>query len=568
MRFDASEGTFLSNGLMALLVFLLGLVVGFPAATLGIGFFVDNAVPVVAAMLTVLVLVLVGVGLVIVYRQRIWNAVFRRGQVEAEGLVGPLTDLVRHVVEQKADNAIGSARELGELVVARYAWIMTRRWMLATVTTLVVAIAALAGAALLFQQNQLLRDQSELLAQQNDRIAEQTTLLEAQIQLGEAQRSTAIVPEILAIGAAIGEETTALAANGRTEASFAAAELSDALRARIVAATNTARPYRHAQSPLSELSETELTAAAVARRGDLPGVLAQYDAVQAQQPGARPLAELGVATGELTDRESSPERGQLISLLYNSGIRDTEVLTYAGADFSFAELRQPTLADMSFRHAMLRFADFSRIQVRNVDFRGGLLDHIRFRGSRIVDSDFSALAAAEVQAPFAQEANGAATPSQLHGADFTSAFVYRTGYRGAWMVAADFDAAFVGSVDFTNTDLSAATFRGAVIYDSTFEGAQLGSVDLERAIVFAPDFLEALAAASATAEDGTHSFVAARWRLEPISLEELAEHPQIGAIVDELPDGGAALAGLTPYRIVRVGEFETMANPAGGIIPP
>ncbi len=444
IRFDSSEGSFLSNGLMALLVFLLGLVVGFPAATLGIGFFVDNAAPVVAAMLAVLILVLVGVGFVIVYRRRIWNAVFQRGQVEAEGLIAPLTDVIRHVVEHKADNAIGSARELGELVVARYAWVMTRRWMLATVTTLVVTIAALAGAALLFQQNQLLRDQSILLAQQNDRIGEQTTLLQAQIQLGEAQRSTAIVPEILAIGAAIGQETTALAADGRTTASFSAAELSDALRARIVAATNAARPYRHAQSPLSELTEAELTAAAVARRTDLPVVRADYDAVQAQQPGARPLSELGVATGQLTDRESSPERGQLISLLYNSRILDTEVLTFAGADFSFSELRQPTLAGMSFRHAMLRFADFSRVQVRNVDFRGGLLDHIRFLGSRVVGSDFSALEASEVVAPFTPESNGAQTPSQMHGADFTSAFINETAFRSAWLVAANFDAAFVG----------------------------------------------------------------------------------------------------------------------------
>ena len=360
-RFNSGEGSFLSNGLMALLVFLLGLAVGFPAATLGVGFIVDNAVPAVAAMLAVLVLALVGAGFIIIYRRRIWNAVFRRGQVEAEGFVAPLTDVVRYVVRQKAEEAIVSARELGELVVARYAWIMARRWMLATVTTLLVGMAALAGAALLFQQNQLLREQIVLLAQQNDRISDQTALLEAQIQLGEAQRSTAIVPEILAIGAAIGEETTALAEDGRAAPTFHAAELSDALRARIVAATNAARPYLHAQSPLSVLSEPEITAAAVARRTDLPGVLAQYDAVQAEQPGARPLSELGIATGELTDRKSSPERGQLISLLYNSRINDTALLTYVGADFSFAELRQPMLMGMSFRHALLRFADFSRI---------------------------------------------------------------------------------------------------------------------------------------------------------------------------------------------------------------
>ena len=192
---------------------------------------------------------------------------------------------------------------------------------------------------------------------------------------------------------------------------------------------------------------------------------------------------------------------------------------------------------------------------------------MRFRGSRVVGSDFSALAADEVELPFGADPSRGPTPTSMHGADFTSAFIYDTAYRGTWLVAASFDAAFLGAVDFTDADLSAATFRGAIIYDSRFDGAELGSVDLEGAIVFQADFLETLAAV-AVAADGTSSFVAARWQLQPISQEVLAEHPQAQFLATELHDGGDALVALTPFRIVRVGEFETIPNPAGGIIPP
>jgi len=556
--FPSSEGGFLANGLMVLLVFVLGVAMGFPAATLGVGFLVDNAVPVLGGMMAALIVVLAFTGIVIAYRRRIWSALFRRGEIEAERLAGPLADIARFAAGRQIPEAARSAREFAELAVARYAWIMTRRWMLATVTALVVAIAALAGAALLFQQNQLLREQSGLLAEQNQRISDQTALMQAQIQLGEAQRSTAIVPEILAIGEALGEETAALAAGGRTEQIFDAGELSNALRARIVAATNSARPYRHLVSANAELNEIEILITALARRTDLPGMLGQYEQWQETQPLARPLAELGRPTDALTDREVSPERGQIITLLYNSGIRDTVTLTFAGADFSFAELRQPMVAGMSFRHAMLRFADFSGVSLTGAEFRAGIIDHIRFRGSSIADTRFDSIAGADLEAPYTPLP---ATPfwyTEMNGADFTAASITGTTFRNVRAVAANFDGALLVGSDFTGAELGAATFRDAVIYDCVFAEAGMASVDFDGAIVFDEAFLTGLRAASLD-----QSFLADRFTLEPLPPEIVVEHPQFlnidTGVLAELETGA-----VTAYRVVRIGEFE--AGPDGGAV--
>jgi len=546
---------FFSNGATAIMIFVLGVLTGFPAATLGVGFFIDNAVPVFGGMVAVLLIALTMMGLVIAFRRRIWQALFRRGEIEAERIAGPLASLVRFAAERKVDEATLAAREVAELAIARISWVLTRRWMITTLTALVAAVAALAAAALLFQQNQLLRAQADLLAEQNNRISEQTILLDTQIQLGEAQRSTSIVPEILAIGAAIGEETSALADDGRPASIFFAGELSLGLRARIVAATNAARPYRHLVSGRSGLSEIEIVAAAVKRRTDLPGTIASYERWQQSQPLARPLEELVQPSDQLTDRETSPERGQLISLLYNSRVLDTEALSFAGADFSFAELHQPELGPISFRHGRLRFADFSEIALQEVDFGAAWLEHARFHNAKVIDVRFSSLGSDEIAPPYARDPALPVWHTRMSGADFTGAFIDGSRFVAVEALAANFDGAFVGECDFTNASLSASTFREAILFKSSFEGASLASVDFDRAIVFDEDFLEQLA----TAAGGT--FLAERYRLDPMTLEEIADHPHGLNAPQELRDG-LTNGTITPWRVVRTGEFETVPDSA------
>lgn len=189
---------------LAGLLFFLGLICGVPLAMFSVDMIVDNAPAVFMAMFGVLLLAALLTAVIVAFRRPLLRTVVRRSEVELERFARPLADVARFAAEQKVREATDAAREVGELMLARFAWVSTRRWMVATITAFVAAIAALSGSVLLLQQNQLLQQQTE-------RIVEQNTLLAQQIELGEAQRSTSIVPEILAIGEAIGEETATLA---------------------------------------------------------------------------------------------------------------------------------------------------------------------------------------------------------------------------------------------------------------------------------------------------------------------------------------------------------------------
>ena len=271
-----------------------------------------------------------------------------------ERFARPLSEVARFAALQKVAEATESARDLAELVLARYAWVSTRRWLMATITAFIAAIAALAGSALLFQQNQLLRTQIGLMQDQNGRIEEQNRFIQSQIELGEAQRSTAIVPEILEIGAQVAQEVAGF--NTFAGDQPAIALLSPGLRARIIAATTAARPYRYLRNPLTDLDENLLMSSGLLRRTDLAAsatVRQQLDAAS----GAVQFA--GEQTGVMSDRPLSPERGQIIGLLISNGLTDFSTLN--GADFSFAEVRSASTGSaIRFHFAALRFANFDR----------------------------------------------------------------------------------------------------------------------------------------------------------------------------------------------------------------
>ena len=69
--FDSAEGGLMSNSLVVLLVFLLGVAMAFPAATLGLNFLVDNAVPVLSGMMAAFVVLLAFAAIVIAFRHAV-----------------------------------------------------------------------------------------------------------------------------------------------------------------------------------------------------------------------------------------------------------------------------------------------------------------------------------------------------------------------------------------------------------------------------------------------------------------------------------------------------------------
>lgn len=131
---------------IAIVVFIVGVVVGFPLATFGVEFVTSNGGLVFGLLFGFLVLVLVVTAILMIFRRQIWESLFKRGEVEMERFARPLSEVARFAALQKVAEATESARDLAELVLARYAWVSTRRWLMATITAFIAAIAALAGS--------------------------------------------------------------------------------------------------------------------------------------------------------------------------------------------------------------------------------------------------------------------------------------------------------------------------------------------------------------------------------------------------------------------------------------
>ena len=530
------------------LVFVLGVMTGFPVAIFGFDFLVAHAAIAFAVLFGLLFLLTIAGVVIISLRQRIWQRLFQQGDIELHRLADPLREVVRLSSERRIAEATVAASDLARVVMARYAWIVTRRWIIGAVTGFVAVIAALAGSALLFQQNQLLRTQGDLMREQTERLTEQTRLLQTQIQLGEAQRSTSIVPEILAIGGAIAEETTALPpVRGGGEGTD---RLSPALRARIVAATLAARPYRYLAYGFDRLDDDAVVNAAIERRTDLPLTQAEVAAAGAARAAAWQTgdADPRQAAGELTDRIVSPERGQILGTLYNAGLRDVTRLTFEGADFSFAEVRHDVLAGIDLRFANLEFADFSRVALAGAKFNAARLDHARFRVGQLGDADFSSTLNEDVPAPFEGHALLGYRPTRLVGADFSMADMEGARFMAVQAISASFDGAAVFNADFSGALLLAATFRNAVLYGTSFLHADLTKSDFAGAVVFEPGFLDRVAA---EALGGT--FDPSHYRLERISDELMATHPNLNALA-RLPT--EVQNNQPPLRIVRVAPIE------------
>lgn len=528
------------QGGSAILVFIIGVACGIPAAIFMPGFLSDHGSVVLGIVLGAFLFVTIVLSVAFVLRQPLWRWLFQRTEVEVTKFAGPLADVARFAAGQKVEEATNAARDFAEIVLARYAWITTRRWLVASITGLIAAMAALAGSALLFEQNKLLRVQSQLMTDQNTRIDEQNGLLRTQISLGEAERSASIVPELLTISSLLGEETARLSGDGRPGSVFFLDELSEPLRNRIVAATNVARPYRYlAATGVESRDGNAVTVAALSRRTDLSERLKSL-------PGwSDPPADVT----DLIDRPLSPERGQILTMLFNAGIYQTELLSFRGADFSHAEIRLPTLGLMSLRHATLRFADFTWLRIPGSKFGAAWLEHARFRNAIITRADFAGIAKDKLEPPFANPNAPEIMRTQLAGADFSRAVIAGTSFADATGLAVNFDEAAMVDCDFSGAVISTGTFRNALLMDVKFDGADLRSVDFDGAIVFEPDFLERL-----SREAAPESFIASRYVAEPVGLSAAENHPGWIELSNYYDPG--RIEGMGAYRLRRVEAFQ------------
>lgn len=533
---------------LGILVFGFGIAAGFLIAFSGLAFLEDSAGVIVLVFLSALAVVAILGAILFVARKPILRRLFGHAQTEVERLATPLAEMAERAIERDPSGATRAAREVVSLALARYAWITARRWVIASLTALIAAMAALAGTALLFKQNQLIAAQSDLLRDQNTRIEEQTVLLTQQVQLAEAERNAALAVEITGIAARLGSALDRIApvqadGGGPSELFNALdpAGLDRELILRITSVSRATQPYRFLDLGVrAQDFGDRMRHAMERRRDDLPATYARMaEAFRWQEAGAE---------SRLIDRPLSPERGQLLTVLLGAGIHNLERLNFAGLDLSFAHMPNADIAILTALGARLSYADFSGSYLSEVDLGGAALENARFRGAQFRRSSFAVVGPERTRAPFLPE-NGPYS-TFLSGADFDRSIQFGTDFSGAYLTAASFDDAVLVAPNFTGAALGAATLRRAVIVGASFAGADLKSCDLDGAILFGKDVLAELTAAAAP-----ESFIAARYAVEPVTLDEVMA---INGVYQNLgrAEIEAAARGGTPFRLRRVQSFE------------
>jgi uncharacterized protein YjbI with pentapeptide repeats len=536
----APEG---GTGGLGLLVFGFGLAAGLLLAFAGGAVLEYSAGAVLTALLAAFLAVAVLSGAVLLWRRVLWRRLFGVAETQLEALAAPMARVAEAAAARDPGGATAAARELVTLVLARYAWLATRRWVVTSLTALIAAMAALAGTALLYRQNQLIAVQSELLRDQNARIDEQSRLIETDVELAEAARNAALAVEITAIAAALGE--AAVRAHG--EAPLRTVNVLDPERdidrglvLRILSVSRALRPYRFLQAPFDLADSSDrLRVAIERRRADMePGI-------------ARMAAHFGWAPkpagSVLIDRPASPERGQLLAVMVQGGLRDLAGMAVAGLDLSFAHLQGGSFGAVRAHLVFMPYADLSGQALTEVDFGGATLDNARFRLAEIRRSTFSSLTADRAGAGIDVDFPA---PTFLAGTEFTRARLFDVAFRDVRGTAAGFDGALLAGVDFTGASLDAATFRDALLLKADFSGASLARADFSGAVVFGADWAERTAANAAP-----EGFAAAEWRLVPMTPEEVMA---IYIVQNALEPGevAALTGGAAPFRVER-------AAPAG-----
>jgi uncharacterized protein YjbI with pentapeptide repeats len=538
----ASRSGFVSGG-MGVLFFVFGLAAGILLAYSAVGFLEDSARLIVTIFLSALMVVLILGTVIFALRKTLLRRLFGHAEVALEQIADPLARIADRAIDRDPAGATSAARELVAMVLSRYAWITTRRWIIASLTALIAAMAALAGTALLYKQNELIGLQSDLLREQNTRIREQTQLLQTDVQLAEAARNAELAVEITEIAAELGKVVDRVHGKGLANPINVldpATDLDRSLLLRITSISRALLPYRFLDTGLRPEDQSDGLRVALRKRreelGDAYPKSASYFGWSERPEGTH-----------LTDRPASPERGQLLRVLVFSGIRNFELLTYIGLDLDFAILKATDLQLVTAQQARMSYADFSGSYIVECDFGTAILENARFRLANISRTRFASLPPDQVLAPL--PASDGLTLTRMYGADFQRATIIASDFSNAALTAASFDGALLDGVNFTSTDLSAATFRGTVIVAADFTGAIVKRTDFDGAIVYGEDFLTRLA--SAVAPD---TFRPALYELVPLALDEPGKLMVVNnALTPE--DIAARTGGGAPFRIRRIGDF-------------
>ncbi len=538
-------------GIYPILFFCFGIAAGILISFSGIGYLEDSGALIASVFLAAL-LVILGIGVILYAARRlISKRVFGFAEVQIEEMATPLANIADRAIARDPVGATTAARDLAAMALAKYAAIMMRRWIITSLTALIAAMAALAGTALLFKQNQLIETQSGLLTEQNVRISEQTTLLEQQVQLAEADRNAQIAAGITQIGAELGAVVDRLAKEYETDVGkpmsndinvTAMKDLPRALVLRIVSTSQAAKPYRFLDLAIQSASNEEKARVAFQRRrAEFPNTYARLANVSGWVEPS-PVVQL-------IDRPASPERGQLLMTLFAAGMRNLEPLNLVGLDLSYALMINANVINVSAQGGILDHSDFTGSHVVESDFGGAALENARFLRCVIRNSSFAHLTPERVRPPYTK-AMAPDMSTRATGIDFRSAYIVESDFTRAQLVAGNFDGALLLKTNLTEASLGLSTFRNAILLAPVLKGVDLKSADFDGAIFFGHDVLANLATQAAPGR-----FVPDRFTVEPVTRDVIMNIPIVlrNLTLEEID---IATNSAPAWRIKRMKSFD------------
>lgn len=309
--------------------------------------------------------------------------------------------LLFNIVEKDYEKARRDVTLLLRKIGAWYSWMNFRRWVVMTLQIIMVGFAGVLGTILLYNQNKLLTQQNQLLVQQNVRLDQQT-------YLQEAERRGSLISLMGNILDGVNDEL-------REDVGVKGVrDISPQLIGRIIAMSNSLRPYRY------------------------------------------------LGSDSLVGRELSPERGFLLLSIVSSEIDKSSLhRIYKSADFSYSDLKR----------AVLSGEFLAGINLTGADLEGAHMDEVDLRGANLSNAELNSAVLARANLSDARLRNTKMRKASLESVNFTDANLSDSDLWYANLLAANLQNARLNRANLSNANLGHAVLTKAsfdqVIFDST-----------------------------------------------------------------------------------------------------
>lgn len=327
-------------------------------------------------------------------KERVLKRIFGVSSTDLHDLYKTAQSLAFNVKEKEYDLAKRDLTILFKRSSAWYSWMNFRRWVVVVFQSLLVGFAGLLGTLLLYSQNRLLTHQNELLNQQNVRLDQQTYLL-------EAERRSSLISLMGSILDAVDDEL-------RDDIGVKGVrDISPQLTGRIIALSNSLRPYRY------------------------------------------------LGSDSLVGRELSPERGYLLLAMVNSEIDKSSLRRiYKSSDFSFADLQK----------AILSGEYLAGINLTGADLNGAHLDDANLSDANLSDAELNDAVLAHANLQDARLRNTKMKKTYLESANLSGANL-----SGADLWWANLNSANLYNARLSKANLSKANLGHAVLTKASFD---------------------------------------------------------------------------------------------------